>query len=94
MVKIDGAGSVTLKDQNHNDVPGSPFSCGGGNCGGSDAVSTTHSITFTPTPAAGYKFTSATIDHGDGSPTPVTAGTAISVDPAAGWALEVVFDPL
>jgi hypothetical protein len=94
MVKIDGAGSVTVKDQNNSNLPDSPFTCGGGNCGDTSVVSTTHSITFTPTPATGFKFTSATIELGSGNPTPVTAGTVISVDPAAGWALEVVFDPI
>ena len=94
MVKIDGGGSVTVKDRNNSDLPGSPFLCGGGNCGGSDVVSTTHSITFTPTPATGFKFMSAMIDLGDGSPTPVAAGAVIPVDPAVGWALEVVFEPL
>jgi hypothetical protein len=94
MVKIDGAGSVTVKDQSNSDLLGSPFTCGGGNCGGTDAVSTTHSITFAPTPATGFKFTSATIELGSGNPTPVTAGTAIVVDPAVGWALGVVFDPI
>lgn len=94
MVKIDGAGSVTVKDQNNSNLPDSPFTCGGGNCGGTNIVSTTHSITFTPAPATGFKFTSATIDLGSGSPTPVTAGTVISVDPAVGWALGVVFDPI
>lgn len=94
MVKIDGAGSVTVKDQNNSDLPDSPFTCGGGNCGDTGVVSTTHSITFTPTPATGFKFTSATIELGSGSPTPVTAGTVISVDPAVGWALGVVFDPI
>jgi hypothetical protein len=94
MVTIDGAGSVTVKAQDNSNLPGSPFTCGGGNCGGTSVVSTTHSITFTPAPATGFKFTSATIELGSGSPTPVTAGAAISVDPAAGWALGVVFDPL
>jgi len=94
MVKIDGAGSVTVKDQNNSDLPGSPFTCGGGNCGGTDVVTTTRSITFTPTPATGFKLTSAMIELGSGSPTPVTAGTAISVDPAMEWALGVVFDPI
>ena len=94
MVKIDGAGSVMVKDQNNSDVPDSPFTCGGGNCGDTNVVSTTHSIAFTPTPATGFKFTSATIELGSGSPTPVTPGTVISVDPAAGWTLGVVFDPI
>ena len=94
MVKIDGAGSVTVKDQSNSDLLGSPFTCGGGNCGGTDAVSTTHSITFAPTPATGFKFASATIQLGSGNPTPVTAGTMILVDPAMGWALAVVFDPI
>jgi hypothetical protein len=94
MVKIDGAGSVMVKDQDNSDLAGSPFSCGGGNCGGTDVVSTTHSIRFTPTPTTGFKFTSATIELGDGSPMPVTAGAAITVDPAVGWALGVVFDPI
>jgi len=94
MVKIDGAGSVMVKDQKNSDLLGSPFTCDGGNCGGTSAVSTTHSITFAPTPATGYKFTSATIELGSGSPTPVTEGTVISVDPAVGWALGVVFEPI
>ena len=94
MVKIDGAGSVTVKDQNNSALSGSPFACGGGNCGGTDVVSTTHSITFMPTPATGFKFTSATIELGDAGPAPVTAGTAISVDPAVGWVLGVVFAPI
>lgn len=94
MVKIDGAGSVMVQDQNKSNLPGSPFMCGGGNCGGTNVVSTTHSITFTPTPATGFKFTSATIELGSGSPTPVTAGTVISVDPGVEWALGVVFEPI
>jgi hypothetical protein len=55
--------------------------CGGGNCGGTSAVLTTHSIAFAPRPATDLEFTSATIELGSGSPTPVTAGTVISVDP-------------
>ena len=90
-VKIDGAGSVAVADAGGVALPGSPFACTGGNCGGTDVATTTTSIKFTATPTPPSTLLSATIEIGGGTPTSVTAATAITVDPAAGWTLTIVF---
>jgi len=90
-VKIDGAGSVAVADAGGAALPGSPFACTGGNCGGTDVATTTTSIKFTATPTPPSTLLSATIEIGGGTPTSVTAATAITVDPAAGWTLTIVF---
>lgn len=93
VVSIDGEGMVAVTDGGNTALPGSPFSCTGGNCGGTDIVTTATSIKFTPTAAGGSTFSRATIEHGDsGTTTPVTPNTAITVSPSNGWRLQVVFE--
>lgn len=93
VVSIDGDGSVAVTDGADAALPGSPFSCTGGNCGGTDVTTTAMSIKFTPTAAGGSTFMRATIEHGgSGTTTPVTPNTAITVTPADGWRLQVVFE--
>jgi len=92
VVSIDGEGSVAVTDGGGAALPGSPYSCSGGNCGGTDVTTTATSIRFTATPGAGSTLSSATIERGGGAQMAVTANTAITVSPSDGWRLQIVFE--